>query len=202
MLDLLGQVPAVHRTYLGVAPRGVQPKFMPARFELLYDSTQVWARMILNRDATDVKKTMKDVRARQAFKNVFKPTASPGHKQEIWFETNPEQGARRGIDPAVVRLGQTIQGCGLWSVLTAQGYRYYLSSHAPAERLPQLASAYAIMFYLGSITRYKPYDYDRIVSGRYAWLVNEFLATQPRQFLYIVASILAGVDVVRPYAMT
>jgi YaaC-like Protein len=200
VVDLLGQVPAIHRTYLGVAPRGAQPKFMPARFDVLYDGGEVWARMILNRRAMDVKRTLKDVSTRQAFKSTFHPTASP--KGEIWFETDPEPGARRGIDPALVRLGERIRACGLWSVLTSRGYLYYLSSHTPAQRLPQLASAYAVMFYLGSITRYKPYDYDRIVSGRYAWLVNEFVATQPRQFLYLVASLLAEVDVVRPYALT
>lgn len=202
ILDLLGQVPSVHRTYVGAAPRGVQPRFLPARFELLYDSTSVWTRVVLNREAVEVKKTNKAVRARQGFKSVFSATANPGAPSQMWFETAPEPGARRGIDPAIVRLGQTVRRAGLWTVLTNQGYRYYLSSHTPAERLPQLASAYAVMFYLGSITRYKPYDYDRIVGGPYAWLVNEFLATQPHQFLNTVGSLLAGVDVVRPFAMT
>ena len=56
------------------------------------------------------------------------------------------------------------------------------------------------MFFLGSVTRYRPYDYDTILGGRYAWLVEEFIATQPTQFLYLLASTLAGVEVVRPLA--
>jgi hypothetical protein len=67
--------------------------------------------------------------------------------------------------------------------------------------LPPLASVYAIMFYLGSITRYKPYDFDRIVAGKFTWLIGEFLKTQPAQFVYGVAAHAAGVDVVRPYAL-
>ncbi len=54
------------------------------------------------------------------------------------------------------------------------------------------------MFYLGSITRYKPYDFDKIITQRYSWLIGEFLSTQPMQFLYALASHLDGVEVVRP----
>jgi hypothetical protein len=56
------------------------------------------------------------------------------------------------------------------------------------------------MFYLGSLTRYKPYDFDKIVTHEYAWLVGEFLNTQPIQFLYGLASTLDGIEVVQPYA--
>lgn len=173
---------------------------MPVRFELRTDAGEVWARMVVKRGDRDVRRTVKAVRARRAFQNVFTAKAAP--EGQMLFETEPERGRQRGVDPAVARLAEAVRACGIWAVLTGSGYRYYLGTFEPAMRLPQLASAYAVMFYLGSITRYKPYDFDRIVSGRYAWLVNEFLATQPRQFLYVAASTLAGVDVVRPYAMT
>jgi hypothetical protein len=42
--------------------------------------------------------------------------------------------------------------------------------------------------------------FDKIVAGAYSWLVADFLATQPTQFTYTLASYLAGVDVVRPFA--
>jgi hypothetical protein len=42
--------------------------------------------------------------------------------------------------------------------------------------------------------------FDKILSGGYAWVVGELLATYPLQFVYGLASELAGVDVVRPYA--
>jgi hypothetical protein len=56
------------------------------------------------------------------------------------------------------------------------------------------------MFYLGSLTRYKPADFDKIVTHRYSWMVAEFLETQPVQFIYGIASFLGGVEVVRPFA--
>ena len=70
----------------------------------------------------------------------------------------------------------------------------------PRQILPPLAAVYAALFYLGSITRYKPDVFDKIIAGGYSWVVGELLATQPLQFLYHLASELAGVDVVLPYA--
>ena len=63
-----------------------------------------------------------------------------------------------------------------------------------------MAAIHAAMFYLGSVTRYKPEDFDKILSGGYSWIVEEFIATAPVQFLYILASQLAETVVVRPYA--
>jgi hypothetical protein len=57
-----------------------------------------------------------------------------------------------------------------------------------------------VIFCLGSITRYKPDVFDKIISGKQNWIVEEFLASIPVQFLYGLASELASVDVVRPYA--
>jgi len=89
---------------------------------------------------------------------------------------------------------------GMSSILTANGYRMYFCSISRSNWLPPLAAGYAVLFYLGSVTRYKPYVFDKILGGGYSWIVEEFLATYPMQFIYCLASELAGVDVVRPYA--
>lgn len=89
---------------------------------------------------------------------------------------------------------------GIWTILTPAGYRSYLCAIEPRRRVPPLAAPYAAMFYLGSITRYKPHDFDTIIRGGYSWVVGELINTQPTQFLYGLASWLAGVDVVKPYA--
>ena len=88
---------------------------------------------------------------------------------------------------------------GTASILTRGGYRHYLSSIEPRLQLPDLAVAYAIAFYFGSVVRYKPDAFKKIVAGGYSWLVQEFFASAPNQFLYGLASFLAGVDVIRPF---
>jgi hypothetical protein len=57
------------------------------------------------------------------------------------------------------------------------------------------------MFYLGSITRYKPDVFSKFIDSKHSWIVEELMATGPMQFLYTLGSVLAGVDVVRPYAL-
>ena len=119
---------------------------------------------------------------------------------EVLFETKSEVGRKRGVDRAINRLATSLREVGVWSILTPGGYRFYFCTLERRRVLPPLAAVYAAMFYLGSITRYKPYDFDRILRGGYSWVVEELITTMPHQFLYLLASELAGVDVVRPYA--
>ena len=68
--------------------------------------------------------------------------------------------------------------------------------------MPQLASVYALMFYLGSITRYRPQDFATVTEP-YAWLVSEFVETQPAQWLYLIlASHIAQTEVLSAFATT
>lgn len=91
----------------------------------------------------------------------------------------------------------------LWStVATIPPYRrYYLYLCPLAElphRLPQLLSMYAVTFYLGSITRYRPHHFDAILGGAYGPRIRDFVTGQPQQFLYLVASEMAARDIVKP----
>jgi hypothetical protein len=66
--------------------------------------------------------------------------------------------------------------------------RYYVYLSEPGEkRLPQLASIYALMFYLGSMIRYQPPRYEKMLNGQYGAFLNEFISSQPQQFLYGIA---------------
>ncbi|MFC1544165.1 YaaC family protein [Gemmatimonadota bacterium] len=90
----------------------------------------------------------------------------------------------------------------LWTtVVSAPPYRaYYLYVTPEAERdsiLPQLASIYAVSFYLGSITRYRPQQFDSILTSEYGGLVETFLQEQPSQFLYLLASAFCRRDVTK-----
>lgn len=91
----------------------------------------------------------------------------------------------------------------LWvTIATVAPYRRYYVYLAPqAEHpyvLPQLLSIYAIMYYLGSITRYRPHQYDAISVGQFGPWIQEFVGGQPLQFLYLMASDFARQDVTKP----
>jgi hypothetical protein len=79
--------------------------------------------------------------------------------------------------------------------------RYYIYLCPQSERahlLPQLLSMYAMTFYFGSITRYRPHRFDVLLQGPFGPRVRDFVTGQPQQLLYQMASEFAGRDVARP----
>jgi hypothetical protein len=90
----------------------------------------------------------------------------------------------------------------IWSTATTirPFRRCYLYTSPVAEHshlLPQALSIYAITYYLGSITRYRPQHFAKILSGEFGEFIQEFLTSQPSQFLYLMASDYAKRDVAR-----
>ena len=91
----------------------------------------------------------------------------------------------------------------LWTtVSTVKPYRrYYVYLCPAAERpalLPQLLSIYAISYYLGSITRYRPHHFDAVSSGALGPRIQDFITGQPLQFIYLMASEFSKQDVTKP----
>lgn len=90
----------------------------------------------------------------------------------------------------------------LWrTVLSTPPYRKYYLYPAPtpeqAQVLPQILSICGITFYLGSIVRYRPHHFDKILEGMYGPFIEAFLNDQPRQFIYLMASEFAEKEVTR-----
>jgi hypothetical protein len=169
---------------------------------LVSDGVDVWLRITLDSNSADTLPALATLLRLPNFRRNISRVASTQSGTATVLETAPSGIKTLGLDLAVGRSATCLRNAGLWSVLTDAGYRHYFGAVPAAPRLPQLASIYGVMFYLGSLTRYRPHDYDTIVSGRYGWLIEEFFTTQPLQFMYLIASTLAGTDVVPPLART
>lgn len=204
LLDLLGMLPGIHRTYSRVAKSA--PMFCPIeRIDLLREKGDYFVRLILDESERDVAHTKSRLVSDPIFSGSFKRVAadvmltSPDQK-ELWFETRRKfHGWGAGVVPALKRLRNECLKNAIVPLLTNLGYRYYVALHNGNRDLAGLPAMYMIMFYLGSITRYQPYHFDAMFRGGYRWLVNEFLETQPPQFVYMAASILAETEAVRPF---
>lgn len=88
----------------------------------------------------------------------------------------------------------------LWRSVTAYPpYRkYYLYKAASRQTvLHQLLSLYLATFYFGSITRYKPEEFELILKSPLGPFVYEFFTNQPSQFLYLLASEFVEQEVAR-----
>jgi hypothetical protein len=79
----------------------------------------------------------------------------------------------------------------LWRSVTAYPpYRkYYIYKPSSTQvLLNQILTIYISTFYFGSITRYKPEQFEGILKSPIGPFVFEFFSNQPAQFLYLMAS--------------
>lgn len=91
----------------------------------------------------------------------------------------------------------------LWRIVSAVpsgAYRRYYIHMTPAgqARLPQLASLWALFFYLGSVVRYRPHLFDELLRGPNGAFISEFISGQADQMLYLLASEFCQREIARP----
>jgi hypothetical protein len=92
----------------------------------------------------------------------------------------------------------------LWRTITAgphDGYRgYYLHLTPPMEtnRQSQIASMWMLIFFFGSVVRYRPHAFATMARGRFGAWINDFVAAQPEQLLFMLASEVRRREVTRP----
>jgi sterol desaturase/sphingolipid hydroxylase (fatty acid hydroxylase superfamily) len=55
-----------------------------------------------------------------------------------------------------------------------------------------------LFYYLGSIVRYRPHLFEALAQGPYGALVADFIAAQPEQLLYLLASEMCRREVAKP----
>jgi hypothetical protein len=106
-------------------------------------------------------------------------------------ETDPLHYTHRPSD-RVLEVAQRL-GRKLWSsVLLHPPYRkYYLYVAPPEEQssvLPQLLSMFVVTFFLGSITRYRPHHFERLLDSQYGAHLLGAVNEIPLQFIYLLAS--------------
>lgn len=91
----------------------------------------------------------------------------------------------------------------IWTtVASIPPYRRYYAYACPAVEslgiLPQLLGVYAVSYYLGSITRYRPHHFEKLVKGPFGPRIQDFVTGQPLQFLYLMASEFSKQDIAKP----
>lgn len=169
------------------------PKELWATFRILEDD--------LDRVGKTRKELLKETRLKGAFKEVEGCKDTDSGKLAVQLEqVQPMPYTGRTADKLAALVG-TLRPF-IWSTATTirPFRRYYLYASPVAEHtylLPQALSLYAIAYYLGSITRYRPQHFSRIIAGSFGEFIQEFLTSQPSQFVYLVASDFAKRDVAK-----
>lgn len=169
-------------------------------------SKRVWVRLYLFRD--DVSRlghsqnyVLQQTGIGQGFRKV-KCSEKVDGRELICFEQSVSTlHNRHGVDVAMSLVFAVKSR--LWATVgSSPPYRrYYLYICPPAVQnflLPQLASIYALTFYLGSVTRYRPTVFRSLLEDAYGPRIAEFVSGQPAQYIYLMASEFAKRDVTRP----
>lgn len=201
VLDVMGQLPAIHRTYSMVS--GTGDRLVPIdSFTVVRKDFEVWARVAIKKSAaTDSQ--IRSLCALPVFAGKLTRVCSrvASENAEFWyFEGRRVHYGPTTLETSIGAVASDLRAAGVSTVVTNDGYRYYFSTAKREDTLPQIGASVAVMFYFGSLTRYKPYDFDKI-EEKYAWLMSEFLSTDPTQVLYMLASKLAKTEVVAPFAL-
>lgn len=191
VVDLLEQIVGIHRITSHTLKRDTQ--YFPIRsasFEHDPRAREAWISIYVARG--DVARAAS---ALQRNTLAFSEVESPNRDYRR-YESLPMAYTRSPID--VLRELVRSSWQDLWSELRPGGYRFWLSSVRRSQRRAQLASGYKAMFYFGSVSRYRPDDYQKLVEGKHGWMVQEFMNTQPIQFVYFLGSGLVDAEMVVP----
>jgi hypothetical protein len=198
--DALAQVVAIHRTYANVFAKPERFYLLKsAEFRRAEDHASLFLRLEIEKRHFTAEHKLDLLTGNCDVLRAFRQVASPsqGSDEVYCFESDTPLSCGR-VDPQrFEELVAPIRN-GLHAALTPNGYRFYVMRHDGCRVLPQLAAMYAVFFYLGSVTRYHPYDFDKLRQKKYGWLIDEFLRTQPLQFLYLCVSRIVKKDLHLP----
>lgn len=204
--EIIPQSVVGHRMWReGLTPVRLE-RFVPIDgVDFMHDATssQLWLRMYVHRASLRSRgRRLNEMLNQSGLSVAYKGVVHPDPVSDSRFHTleqrvpTPYSGRAADVVMATVNQARPL----LWQTITATPpyRRFYLYLSPPAEkRMPQWLSIYSTLFWLGSLTRYQPVELFDVLDGRLGPFFREFLETQPKQLLYILASDAKQQDVTR-----
>jgi hypothetical protein len=191
---LFPQIVIGHR--LWAAASGKTLKFFRCELiEFRHDkrSRQIWLRVCITRDdlrASTIshRQFARLTRLDTHFKEVSPSDYALGRRCVVYEQKTPVTYSRRPSD----KLHDLVAFLSphVWPIVRSMPpyRRYYLNLLSPLQRrVNPLIAIYLICFYLGSVTRYRPHEFEKIQDSKYGMFVAEFLETEGLQFWYKMA---------------
>lgn len=167
-------------------------------------SKQIWLRLYV--DWPTMQRhgmPQKDLIPRSGLAGLFSLVKDPAAPTDLLCleQTNPVTYNHRPTEN-VMDLVAVVRPL-LWRIVSAvpgSSYRrYYLYLASPnTPSYNQYETVWALLYYLGSVVRYRPHRFDEITGSPFGPLVDEFIAAQPEQLLYLLASDMCRREVARP----
>lgn len=206
LASLLPQILPGHRLWAHAANK--QERFISIH-ELRFmqnAANKLWLNLVLVADDLSRlnithKRFLEESQLSSSFHEVKCAEVLDGRRLLCFEQTTKAQFAHRPSDEVQSLVDRVKRR--IWvSVNSSQPYRKYYAYLAPANEhravLHQLLSIYAITYYLGSITRYRPQLFDSFLADAFGPRIEEFVSAQPLQFVYLVASEFAEQEITKP----
>ena len=198
---LLPQILPGHRLWCYATKRA--ERFLTVeKFDVLHVSAakKVWLNLYLSRNDLERLGISEKRVTSQADLTEFE-IADGGTDSVCFQQRNPDSYSADQAE-ALVQIIRRNRNRVWETVKTGSPYRKpYIYCSPPAEqgkRLPQMLSIYLLMFFLGSVTRYSPGDFEDLLDSKYGPFFDTFISESPMQFLYLMASDILGREVSKP----
>lgn len=206
--SLLPQIVAGHRLWRDAS--GKRERFIPLeKIEVVVDPKvqELWLRIFLYADdlsrySISRRCLLDESSLKGTWREVKTPPEERGERRKLCIEQKTSVAYTSRPSDVIMEPVETLRQ-QLWTIVASvPPYRKYYLYLAPSSEkdavLPQLLAVYTLVYYLSSITRYRPQHFDQVMNGKYGNLVLEILTNQPNQFLYLLASEFARREVTRP----
>mgnify|MGYP006290453331 CR=1 FL=1 len=191
VIDLLEQIVGIHGVWSHTLKR-TRKYFAVKEIVFEHDPTTKEAWISLSVDRSEVGNAASDIQKHMSsFEEVESPVRSCRRYEchPIKYTKSPKQ---------VLRTLVLSTWKDIWSELRPGRYQWWITSINGKKRRAQLASGYQAMFFLGSVARYRPDDFYKLLESKHGWMLREFINTQPLQFIYFLGSGLIDAEVVVP----
>lgn len=199
---LLPQILPGHRLWCYATNRA--ERFLTIeRFEVLHDmpTREVWLNLYIGRHELERLDLSESKMLSWADLGEFQVAGATDPSMVCLQQKTPDTYVK-DTGEALVLLIQKSRNRTWETVKTASPYRKsYIYCTPPSEqgkRLPQMLSIYALMFFLGYVTRYFPGHFEDFLDSKYGPFFDTFISESPMQFLYLMASDILGREVSKP----
>ena len=196
--DIFSHIPEIHEICftLGLLPWSKR-KYLPITIEFLVNKNKnrVFTEIRYekrNEERVDTNRFYKDKR-----KNYF--TAPVEEKDLVVFRSNSKKHVTNKNWPRIYKnIQKEYAQFDIASFLTKNGYKNYCDLR-PGQ-FHHLSYMFALMFYIGSVARYRPTETNDILQSELRPIISEATETLPNQFLYQLASYITKSVCVIPQA--
>lgn len=182
---------------------GTMCRMVHGDFSIATDENGHFVRLIAKIEREDVRSHCGAVTAFEAeaphFFKFFKRVSSDD-PQQLHYESESLPWSTRGEFRAAHRkLRGEIRSLRLYRSSMNSGsrpsaeYLIPLNTHG-RDPLPEPCVLLAITFYLGSLVRYQPHIYDRLLGSEEAWLLDAFIRQCPSVFSFIMLNHLGRLE--------